>query len=55
VVENIETPSPSASWSHDRRQPGSQSVAHPSSLWKLPGTVAITEFSSSVTQCVSWS
>ena len=45
-------PSPSASCSHDRRQAGSQSPAQPSSLWKLPGTVAITEVTLSVTQWV---
>jgi hypothetical protein len=52
-VENRATPSPSAFWSHDRRHEGSQSAPHPSSLWKLPGEVAITEDLLSVTQWVA--
>ena len=43
TVEKRPMPSPSASCSHDRRQAGSQSAAQPSSLWKLPGTVAMTD------------
>jgi hypothetical protein len=55
VVESVKTPSPSGSSSQDRRQAGSQSPLHPSSDWKLPGAIAMTELTSSVIQCVLWS
>ncbi len=48
-------PSPSGSCSQERRHQGCQSPEQPSSLWKLPGTVAITVLTLSVTQWVSWS
>ncbi len=48
-------PSSSGSWSQERRQSGAQSPGQPSSLWKLPGTVAITALWLLVTQWVRWS
>jgi len=52
VVSNVSMPSPSGSWSQDRRHPGSQSAGQPSSDWKLPGAIAMTLLMLSVTQCV---
>jgi hypothetical protein len=51
----VYVPSPSGSFSHERRHDGSQSPAQPSSLWKLPGATAITALRLLVIQCVPWS
>ncbi len=45
-------PSPSGSWSHERRQSGCQSPGQPSSDWKLPGATAMVELTLSVIQWV---
>jgi hypothetical protein len=55
VVVKEYVPFPSGSWSHERRQLGSQSPGQPSSDWKLPGAIAIVVLRFDVTQWLLWS
>ena len=49
-MANRYVPSPSGSWSQERRQSGCQSSGQPSSFWNEPAAVAIVEVRLLVTQ-----